>query len=392
MPRVAKELSAIEVKRLKHPGGHSRPVTFAVGGVAGLLLQITTHGGRSWILRTRVGEKRREIGLGGSSVTLAQARERAREALESIRQGVDPVEARKANRAALVADQKRGITFADALDIYCSAKMSEFRSERHRQNWRRSLEIHAVPVIGDMIVSDIDRQDILRVLTPIWAEKTETAQRVRRRIEAVLSWARVNGHRTGDNPATWKGNLSEDLPAANRVAKPMNRPAVALDEAADWFADVQSRPGNAARALEFLALTAARSGEVRGATWDECDMKAEVWTVPGERMLKTGREHRVPLTQEAMRLLTEMPRIVESPYVFPAVRGGMLSDAAIGACMRRVNTARENGYLDARSKSPAVPHGLRSTFKYWATERTRYPNEMSEIAPSHKVGSEVERA
>jgi integrase len=391
MPRVAKELSALEVKRLAHPSGHGRPVTFAVGGVAGLLLQITPNGGRTWILRTRVGAKRREIGLGGASFTLAQARERARDALAMIRDGIDPVEDRKAKRAALVVAQKRGLTFADAMDTYCAAKMSEFRSERHRQIWRSSMALHVIPALGGMLVSDIDRQDILRVLTPLWQDKTETARRLRGRIEAVLSWATVNGHRTGDNPAKWKGNLSADLSTPSKVAGRQNHPAVMLDDAASWFADVRSRSGSATRALEFLALTASRSGEVRGAAWEEIDLDKALWIVPASRM-KMAREHRVPLTPEAVALLKALPRFEDNPLVFPAPRGGMLSDAGISACMKRINEAREGGYIDRVNKRPAVPHGLRSTFRDWAAERTEYPRDMAEIALAHQVGSEVERA
>lgn len=183
MPRVAKELSALEVKRLKHLGDVARPVSFAVGGVAGLLLQLTTNGGRTWVLRTRIGGKRREIGLGGASITLAGARERVRNTLDQIWQGIDPVEDRKAKQAALATAQRRGLTFADALDRYCAARMEEFGSERHRQIWRSSVEMYAIPAIGEMLVSDIERQDILRVLSPIRTTKTETARRLRGRVE-----------------------------------------------------------------------------------------------------------------------------------------------------------------------------------------------------------------
>lgn len=397
MPRVAKELSALEVKRLTHPGDRDRPVAFAVGGVAGLHIQITANGGRTWLLRVSVGGKRREIGMGGTATTtLAGARERARETLELIRQGVDPVEDRKAKRSALAAAQRRGLTFADALDRYCTAKMSEFGSERHRQNWRSSVEMYATPEIGNMLVSDIGRQDVLRVLSPIWTTKTETARRLRGRLENILSWATVNGHRTGDNPAAWRGNLKEDLPTPGKVAKRGNHPAVALDDMAAWMADVRSRSGIGTRALEFAVLCASRSAEVRGATWDEIDLDAGLWVIPAARM-KMDREHKVPLTADAIALLKSLPRFEGNPLVFPAARGGMLSDAAISATMKRIHEAKVAkdgvGYVDARSKRPAVPHGTaRSTFRDWGAERTDYPRDMLEIALAHQVGDATERA
>ena len=229
MPKIVEEVSAIEVKRLKHPGGGRGNVTFAVGGVSGLLLQIAPSGGRSWLLRTLVGDRRRDIGLGGyPDVTLAQARERAREAKDAIRRGVDPVEQRKAAKASLVAARRRGLTFADAVDRYLAAKLAEFRNEKHRKQWRATLDAYAGPAIGDMLVSDIDVQDVLRTLQPIWAGKTETASRLRGRVEAVLAWATVAGHRKGDNPARWKGNLDALLPKPGKVAKAGNHPALAV--------------------------------------------------------------------------------------------------------------------------------------------------------------------
>jgi len=392
MPKKAPELSALEVKRLKHPG-HGHNATFAVGGVAGLLMQITPTDARSWILRTNVGDLRRNIGLGGyPDVPLAQARERAREAKDAIRRGVDPVEEKRTARAALAASQGRGLTFADAVERFLGNKMKEFSSEKHAKQWPATLRSYAVPVIGNILVADLTTADIQRVLEPIWTEKTITAKKLRGRIEAILAWATVAGYRTGDNPARWKGNLDHILPKPSKVAKSENWPAVALRDAGEWFADLQGREGIGSRALEFLALTAVRSGELRKATWDQIDRDARIWTVPAANT-KTGREeHRVPLTDGMMALLDALPRFEGSDYVFPAARGGMLSDMALSATMRRMNAKREGGYLDPRTARPAVPHGLRSTFKDWATERTEYPYEMSEIALGHAVGSEVERA
>lgn len=390
MPRKAKELSALDVKRLEHPG-EGRNALYAVGGVSGLMLQITPSGGKSWILRATVGAKRRDIGLGGyPDVSLGQARERAREGRDMIRQGVDPVEHRKAMRAALVAQQKRGLTFSEAMEKLAETKEKEFRSERHAKLWRSSLDLYAVPALGAMLVADIRRDDILRALKPIWEEKTDTAKRLRQRIEAVLAWATVAGHRQGDNPAKWKHNLDAFLPSPSKIKKTAHQPALSQADAPLWFADLQTREGNATRALEFLALTAVRSGDVRGAEWGEIDLKAKLWTIPAERM-KAANEHRVPLTDQAIALLEALPRFEGNPLVFPAPRGGALTDAAMGACMKRIHEARQGGYLDARSGRPAVPHGLRSTFRDWAAE-TGYPRDMAELALAHVVGSDVERA
>lgn len=395
MPKLASELSAVEVRNLEHPGGkHSAMV--AVGGVNGLYLQLTPGGGRSWILRILVGTKRRDIGLGSfPTVTLAQAREKARETRGKIERGVDPVEERKAAKASLVVAQSRGLTFEKATEHYLAAKLDAFKNAKHRQQWQNTLAQYASPVLGNMLVQDIAVQDVLRVLQPLWADKTETASRLRGRIESVLSWATVAGHRIGDNPARWAGNLKELLPAPAKVAKESNQPALTLEEASRWFAALRGRDGTGARALEFLTLTAARSQEVRGADWSEIDLDAGLWIIPAARM-KMGREHRVPLTADAIALLKALPKMDANSLVFPAARGGQLSDMTVSAVMRRMNEADQAegkpGFLDRVSKRPAVPHGLRSTFRDWVAERTNYPGEMAEAALAHRISNAVEAA
>lgn len=406
MPKMVSEMSPIEIKRLRHPGQGGN-FTVAVGGVSGLLLQITPTGARSWILRTLIAGKRRSLGLGAyPDVTLAQARERAREAKDKAWNNIDPIEEKKAAQAALRAAAHRGLTFADAFEKYSEAKLSELGSDADRVRWRSSIQRYVLPEIGDMLVGDLTVQDMLRVLSPVWESKTDTATRVRARIEAILAWATVAGHRTGDNPARWKHNLDMMLPKPSKVAKGDNQPTVALDEVAAWFAVLRQKGGTAARALEFLTLCASRSGEVRGAVWDEIDMAARIWTIPGPRM-KMDREHRVPLTGPALAILGAMPRLAGSPYVFAAPRGGELPDMTLSKVMRdmqakavkAVKAAQKAGqdvdkagWRDPRSGRPAVPHGLRSTFRDWAAEKTEYPRDMAEIALAHNVGSEVERA
>lgn len=387
MPKVARNLTALEVKNLAHPGGTGN-VFKLVGGVPGLGLQLLPSGGRTWLLRIVVGGRRREVGLGGfPEITLAAARERARQARSRVWEGYDPVEDRKARTAALVAARKRGLTFTEALSKFEAAKLA---GHKDSDRWVSMLNIHAVPHLGGMLVHDITPQDILRVLNPIWSEKAETARKLRSRLEAVLSWATVAGHRTGDNPARWGGNLKELLP--KQAAAVVNQPALSLADAPAWFAALQKLDGTGSRAVEFLTLTAVRSGEVRGAEWSE--INGDMWIIPAERM-KAGKEHRVPLCQRAQALLASLPRPDGNPLVFPAPRGGMLSDMTLSATMKRMHEsavkAGGKGWLDPRSGRPAVPHGLRSTFRDWSAEQG-VDRDMAEIALAHNVGSEVERA
>ena len=406
MPKRIEELSALDVKRLAHPGTGRRNALHAVGGVAGLFLQITPTGGKSWVLRATVGAKRRDIGLGSfPSVTLALAREKAREAREKIETGRDPVEERKAAKAALAEAQRARLTFEKAMEKALGAKLDAFRNEKHRKQWQATLDQYAVPIIGALPVEAVDTAAVLRVLSQevrdkagnvegtLWQARTVTAKRLRQRIEGVLSWATVAGHRSGDNPARWAGNLKELLPAPGKIEDKGNHPALALGDAPAWFADLRTREGFGARAVEFAALTAARSGEVRGATWAEIDLDAALWIIPAQRM-KMAREHRVPLSPAAVALLKALTRVNE--LVFPATKGGQLSDMTLSATMRRMHesavAAGGVGYLDPRNKRPAVPHGLRSTFRDWVAERTTYPGDMAEVALAHRISNAVEAA
>jgi integrase len=395
LPRVAKELGPLDVKRATHGGGKCNTM-LPVGGVAGLYLQITPKGGKTWVLRATMAGRRAEIGLGGfPTVTLAQACDKAREARDKIERGVDPMAERKAAREGLAATRRKGLTFSEAANLYLDAKLDTYRNEKHRYQWRATLEQLAFPVLGKLAVSAVTVQDVLQVLHPIWTVRTETASRLRGRIESVLSWATVAGHRAGDNPARWAGNLKELLPAPSKVKAKGNQPALCLDDATRWFSAIRKREGFGARALEFAALTAARSGEVRGAIWSEIDLDRAIWIVPAERM-KMGREHRVPLTGPALALLEALPRLDGTSLVFPSSKGGQLSDMTLSATMRRLHEANieagRRGFLDRVSKRPAVPHGLRSTFRDWVAERTNFPGDMAEVALAHKVGSAVEAA
>ncbi|MFZ3582572.1 tyrosine-type recombinase/integrase [Loktanella sp. DJP18] len=392
MPKRAKELSAIEVRRLGR-GVHN------VGGVAGLLMQVSENGAQSWLLRVRVGHKRREIGLGPfPEVTLAKARERATETKTDIRKGIDPVESRKAARSALIASQRQGLTFIEAFEKYAAKKLPELRTERYREQWRATVEKYAFPELGGMLVQEIGREDILRILHPIWETRTETATKVRQRIEKTLDYAKAAGHRTGDNPAAWRGNLELALSAPNKIAPKQNYPALQLDDATRWWFDLKAQKGMGAAALAFQALTASRTGAVRFAKWDEIDLDARLWTIqPGRIASKippTGKPHRVPLTEAMIELLDTLPRLGD--LLFTAPRGGSLSDATLGKSMRAIHEADIErggiGYLDAKTKERAVPHGLRSCFRVWVTERTNFDGDMAEIALAHMVGSKVRQA
>ena len=397
MPRKAKVLSALEVGNLKssivqNPASprHGEPFTtyHPAGGVAGLLLRVTPTGAKSWILRVRVGNRRRDIGLGGyPDITLSQARERAREKRAMIESGIDPVIQRRQAREALITAQERRLTFNQAA-IRCHAKHEfEFKNAKHRKDWIGSLELHAFPLIGNKQVADIDVQDIIDVLNPIWKTRTETASRVRGRMESVLAWATVSKYReAGLNPARWLQNLDQILPKPRKVTPVRHFPALPYLRVGLFMDSLKTREGSGARALEFAILTAARTGEVRGATWGEIDMKNRLWTLSADRM-KRQKAHKVPLSDQAITLLKAQDR--SNQNVFPAFRGGMVSDATLGATIKRMN---QNGdWLDPVDGRPIVPHGFRSTFKDWSRNCTQYADEASELSLAH-VNSDATRA
>lgn len=370
MPRKAKELGPLDVGRLNKVG-----LSF-VGGVDGLALQISKSGARSWILRAMVGGKRREIGLGGfPDVTLAGAREAAREAREMIRKGIDPVEDCKAKRSALAAAVAAAMTFSEAAEKYIDAQSPGWKNAKHAAQWRTTLKQYAFPVIGKITVSEIETPHIMRVLEPIWTTKTETASRLRGRIESVLDWATVREFRAGDNPARWRGHLEHLLPARRDVQKVVHHPALDYREVGVFMAQLRQQDGMGARALEFAILTACRSGEVRGATWSEVDLSGGVWTIPAGRM-KAGKEHRVALSEEAIALLDGLPH--EGELLFPNRKGTALSDMTLTAVLKRMG------------RSDTTAHGFRSSFRDWAGETTAYPREVIEHALAHQLKDKAE--
>jgi len=382
MPRKARELSAIEVRRLVEPGLHF------VGEVPGLALQVLPTGGRSWILRSKIGAKRRDMGLGGfPEVSLAMARDRAREARTKVRSGVDPIAEAKSTRSALIAAGAASITFKKATEKYIEAHSAGWSNPKHAAQWESTISRYATPVIGDLNVADIRMPHILAILeqpVPLdragkkmgkfWEHRTETANRLRGRIESILDWCKGRGHRSGDNPAEWKGNLDAQLPNPRRIARVEHQPAVPVAEIGSFMVELRKRDGVAARALEFAILTAARSGEVREMRWGE--IESDLWVIPAARM-KARREHRVPLSAATRTLLESLPRFEGVDLVFPGSRGNALSDMTLTAVMRRMGRTE-------------VPHGFRSTFRDWAAERTSYPSDMAEMALAHTISSAVE--
>ena len=328
MAKLARELTALEVSRLSL-AGH-----YAVGGVAGLYLYVNGASARSWVLRLVVGDKRRHIGLGGYPTgTLAQAKDKARRLRDEVANGNDPIQQRKANISRIKAQQASAITFEKAAEGYLDSHGDSWRNPKHRAQWASSLATYAYPFVGKVLVRDISVEHVLIVLKPIWKEKNETASRIRGRIESVLDWASARNYRSGDNPARWKGLLDKLLPAPSRVKVVKHHRALPIDDAPGFVGSLRMQEGISALALEFAILTAARSGEVRGALWDEIDMPTALWTVPKERM-KAGKEHRVPLNAQALEILETVQECDRTGLIFPAPRGGTLSSMTLRALKR----------------------------------------------------------
>lgn len=373
MARKAQELGPLQVSRLNDPGHHF------VGGVSGLALQIAPGGSRSWVLRVMIGGKRREMGLGGyPDVTLAYARDAAREARAKIKSGIDPINEAKAAKVTLSALRAKQVTFKKSALDYMDAQRPTWKSGKSYDQWLSSLENYVFPSIGQMIVADVDLHHILAILTPIWDTKTETADRVRGRVERILDYAKVARLRSGENPARWKGHLDLMLAAPSKIKNVQHFRALHYKELGEFMRQLRNMPGQGAAALEFTILTVARSEQTRGATWSEIDLEEAMWVIPKERM-KSKREHRVPLSEAAIAVLKAQPKMEGTDLVFPSPKLTTLSDATMLGVLKRM-------------KVDAVPHGFRSTFKDWCTELTNYPSEVSEMALAHAVGTKVEEA
>jgi len=347
----------------------------------GLYLQVGQGGARSWIYRYMLNGKQRAMGIGSAHhLSLTDARERVEEFRSLRSKGVDPIDARKKFRvqAKLAADSS--LTFKQCAEAYIAAHRPSWRNAKHAAQWSSTLETYVYPIFGDYPVQAVNTALVQKALDPIWSTKNETASRVRGRIEAILSWATVRGNRSGENPARWRGHLEILLPAPSKVCTVKHHSALPYPELPEFMAELRDQNGAAASALEFLILTAARSGEIRGAQWDELDLANRVWTIPAERM-KAKREHRVPLSQAAIDVLENMPSRRYVDHIFPSIRlGHPLSDMAILALLRRMR------------RHDITAHGFRSTFRDWVAEQTNYSSEVAEMALAHTIENKVEAA
>jgi integrase len=374
MPRKINRLNTRMVETLKKPGRHADG--------SGLYLSISKQGGRSWVFMYEWHRRTVEIGLGSARLLQASAsaratearkqlddaRARATEARLMLSKGINPKNARKA---------AAGTTFGDVADRYIEAKKGGWRNAKHAAQWEATLKQYAAK-LREMPVVDVDTAAVLDVLKPIWIAKAETAARVRGRIERVLDAAKAEGHRTGENPARWRGNLKDLLPERQRIARG-HHAAMPYSEVGAFLIDLRARGTVAALALEYAILTAARTGEVLGAKWSEIDIDRAMWTVPAERM-KAGREHRVPLSTPALKILRSMQEVCTNEYVFPGQSG------------ERPLSERAFGQLPGSLGKAVTVHGFRSSFRDWAAECTSFPNEVCEMALAHVIGDKTEAA
>jgi integrase len=363
------KLKPLDVQRLG-PGQHPD------GG--GLYLQVTGTGGRSWLYRYAMNGKEHRIGLGGASaVPLKLARQLAAQARQLRATGVDPLAQKRERRNTHLVEQAKAITFEQCAEKYIDAHEAGWRNPKHRLQWRSTLGSYVYPIIGNLPVQAIDTDLVLKVLEPIWQDKTNTASRIRGRIEIILDYAKTRKYRTGDNPAVWRGHLKLLLSSPSKIAPNQHHAALPYPVMGELMSDLRSRDSTSARCLEFLILTAARTGEVIGATWDEIDLAQKVWIVPAGRM-KSNREHRVPLSDRAITILAAMQSRRENDFVFPGRSGG-LSTPSMLAMLRTLGLS-------------VTAHGFRSSFRDWAAEQTNFPNEVCEMALAHAVGDKVEAA
>lgn len=347
----------------------------------GLYLQVAEGGTKSWLFRFMKDGRARKMGLGPvHTVTLAMAREKATEARRRLLDGIDPIEARKETRQAARLDAAKALTFRECAEKYIAAHSTGWKNAKHAGQWASTLETYAYPHFGNLPVASIDVGLVLKALEPIWNIKTETASRVRGRIESVLDWATARKYRTGENPARWRGHLDHLLPARRDVAKVKHHAALPYADVGIFVATIREMEGVTARALEFAILTAARTNEVVKARWQEVDIETRMWVIPAERM-KAGREHRVPLSDRAIEILASLPRDKGSDFVFIGDKlGKPLSNMAMLMMLRRMK------------RDDLTVHGFRSTFRDWAAEQTMYPNEMVEMALAHAVSDKTEAA
>ena len=383
MARQQNRLTALKVTKLTKRG------LYADGG--GLYLQVTPAGVKSWLFRYMEAGKTFGMGLGPThTVSLADARQKALEARKLRIDGINPLMAKKQSQmAATLADAKM-MTFDQCAQAYIMAHQASWKNAKHRAQWTNTLNTYASPVFGQLPVAEINTALVVKCLTPIWESKTETATRVRGRIESVLGWAITSGYRTGENPARWKGHLENLLATISKASRTKHHPSLPWQHIGAFISALRLREGVSARAVEFVILTACRSGEVRDAKWTEFDIDSRLWTIPAERM-KAKCEHEVPLSDAALALLDSIPNDIDTDIVFAGTKGQPLSDMSLTSVIRRMNKNDAPAWVDAEGKGVTV-HGFRSSFRMWAAETTNYPREVAEHALAHQLPDAVERA
>lgn len=375
MARSINRLSAVQVAKLKEPG------YYADGG--NLYLQVAPGGSKSWIFRFTQDGKTREMGLGSvSTFSLAEARERAAQQRKILADGQNPLAVKKERELERRLAEARVITFDQAAAAYIEAHEPSWKNKKHVAQWRTTLKVYASPVIGDLPVSQIDTALVLRILKPIWNEKTETATRLRGRIERILDWAKSQGYRSGDNPAAWVGHLDNSLPNPKKVADAGHHAALPWKEIGSFMVELRKAPGLAALLVELIILTATRTSEALLAQWSEFDLQEKLWTIPEDRM-KNGKAHTVPLSDAVLSLLKRIKAETlnrDGDHLFPGSKGKPLSNMAGLALLKRMG------------RHDITVHGFRSTFRDWCAEATDYPNHVAEMALAHGIDDKTEAA
>lgn len=373
MARQTSKLSALKIQSLKKPGLYSDG--------AGLYLRVSESQTKSWIFRYKLNKRQREMGLGSYPLrSLSEAREKATEARRLLLDKIDPIDARISEKQKLARDISKSMSFDECAKAYIEQHKASWTNAKHAAQWESTLSKRVSPVIGKLAVRDVDTSLVLKVLEPIWSEIPESAGRIRNRIETILDWATVREFRQGDNPARWKGHLDKLLPKTSKIKPVRHFAALPFKDMPDFINSLRKEAGLAPKALELLILTAVRSGEIRGARWEEVDFKERVWTIPAARM-KAKREHRVPLSVPALRILEELRSdSTQSGLIFEGrATGSTLSDMTLTAVMRRMDLN-------------FTVHGFRSSFRDWAGERTAFPREIAEQALAHVTKDKVEAA
>jgi integrase len=373
MARAIGKLTALAVDRAKRRGYY--------GDGGGLFLQVSSTAAKSWVFRFKEAGKQHEMGLGPlHTIGLAEAREKARDCRKLRLDGVDPIEARKASRAKARLEAAKAMTFRQCAEAYIKTHKAGWKNPKHAAQWPSTLNTYVYPVFGSLPVQAVDVGLVMKAIEPIWTVKPETAGRVRGRIESVLDWATARGYRQGENPARWRGHLENLLPRKSKVRRVEHHAALRYAKLPDFMTQLRQQEGIGAKALEFAILTVARTGEVMGAKWSEIDFEARLWTVPEERM-KAGREHRVPLSEPVLVILTALRGAREGAFVFPGGKTNRpLSNMAFLMLLRRMGCG------------DVTAHGFRSTFSDWCSEQTNFPAEVREMALAHTVSDKVEAA